>query len=811
MTIQYVDQDGTLVIPGGYAKWSVSPSNNGLATRGVVCLVGEAAMGNSYSEEESGLGGASFGPGQFKSVALQYGSGPLVDAFRVACNPSRDPAIRGAPTRIICVKTNTGTKATGTFTGAYAVARAKSAGAWGNLISCQVTAAVAEVVPSITSGFIYLDDTESISLAANGGTAVVLDVTGITPAAFVTDNAAALAAEDIALTGGVKSQPALGLVMVTAGVVAVGNVITISLTGGTWSSQPATGAILEIADTSPITGGSNQNSGQYIVTSSSTTGLVATKIIDLDGATLTPPVTIAPGATADVGLLDAYSQLVFTNAAADVPGLGRTLTLYRDGTSASAHLFQSATPVTASQFITSTTEAARNILVNRSVDSLSESFRVGGNIVMSIGRVGVSAIPVVVGAVDINFNSSEFVIVKTDLATLGDLAARINAQPNWYATVPAAFRSLPLSVLDQGTFDARQNGVVSTGPARVKKDAYDVAAKLATSRGIELVTAPTAGMPAVQATFFLAGGAKGATTDLAVAAALEAAGQTRCNFVVPLFARDATSDIADGLTDAASTYTIDGINSYVSEHVTAYSKFKKRRPRQGFCSKKTTFALAQTAAQTLANPRLLMGFQDVVALGANGTQWFQPWMGSVVAAGMQAAGFYQPVFNKAIAITGVTQAAGDFDCQDDDQVEVALSAGLSVIRERDGGGFAFVSDQTTYTVDGNFVYNSVQAQYISDLISQTVAQRMELAFVGRSFADVSASAALSYLKGIMADLKRLKLITSSDDAVEGYRNAVITISPPAMRVSAEVKIASGLYFCVVDFLMSETTQVASQG
>ena len=38
-----------------------------------------------------------------------------------------------------------------------------------------------------------------------------------------------------------------------------------------------------------------------------------------------------------------------------------------------------------------------------------------------------------------------------------------------------------------------------------------------------------------------------------------------------------------------------------------------------------------------------------------------------------------------------------------------------VIRARDNGGFSFVSDQTTYTADDSFVYNSLQAVYVADV------------------------------------------------------------------------------------------------
>lgn len=809
MPIQFVDTDGTLVIPQAAAKWQTAPSNAGIATRGVVLLLGEAETGASYSEETDNLSAATFGPGQFSSVQAKYASGNLVDAFRVVANASRDPAIRGAPTQIICVKTNTGTKSQVALTGGYGVFEAKNAGSLGNLISVQVSAAATEVPPSLSFGYLYNTGSETIRVAANGGTSVALTLTAATPALFVSGNAAALLAQNITLSGGVNYKPAAGLVLVTAAVAAADNVITITLSGGTWATTPTAGQILQIDNGSSITGAANANSGQYYINSATASGLVATKCIDLDGSTLTPPVVVAPGATADAAMCDSWTNVVFTNTAADVAGLGKSLTFYRSSGSAVSHFIRNVAVVSASIYTYSTTEAASNILVNRSSDSLSETFRVGGNVAVAIGHVGTSSAPVTVSQYTIDLNGTT--LTKASFATLGDVVAYINAQPNWYATVAAAYRSLPPSVLDYGVFDANQNDVTSTGPARIKKDAYDTVTAIAGSRGVEFATEPTAGIPAVQAVTFMSGGAKGGTTDAAVEAALVVAGLTRCNFVVPLFSRDATSDIADGLTDATSTYTIDGINAYVAAHVYQYSQFKKRRPRQALCSKQDTFSAVKTAAQTLANERIFFSFLDISTIGSNGTQWFQPWMGSALAAGMQAAAFYRPIFNKSIAAYGSRQLAGDFSTQDDDAVEEALLAGLGVIRAREGGGYGFVSDQNSYVTDDNFVLNSLQAVYAADVVAMTVAQRMERAFVGQSFADITAAAALSFLKGIMADLKRLKLICASDDAVDGYKDATIEIQPPAMLVYAEIKLATGLYFVPIKFLVTEVQQTASQG
>jgi hypothetical protein len=175
---------------------------------------------------------------------------------------------------------------------------------------------------------------------------------------------------------------------------------------------------------------------------------------------------------------------------------------------------------------------------------------------------------------------------------------------------------------------------------------------------------------------------------------------------------------------------------------------------------------------------------------------------------MQCAGFYKSITNKKVVISGLTHTAGDFNAKSDSQMENALIAGLMPLRKSRTGGFVWVSDQTTYGTDDNFVFNSMQAVYAADTIALTTGQRMEQAFTGQSVADISAQVALTYLDQIMADFLRLKLIAPSDDAKKGYKNAQIRISGNVMLVSVEIKLATSIDFIVIDFLVSPVQQSA---
>jgi len=125
-------------------------------------------------------------------------------------------------------------------------------------------------------------------------------------------------------------------------------------------------------------------------------------------------------------------------------------------------------------------------------------------------------------------------------------------------------------------------------------------------------------------------------------------------------------------------------------------------------------------------------------------------------------------------------------------------------------GSKWVSDQTSYGVDTNFVYNSIQAMYAIDLTSLDLAASFQTAFVGQSLADVDSSTALSFLASKMDSYKKQKLIAASDDAPLGYKNAKVEINGPIMSISVEIKPATAIYFIPISIEVSQVTNSAAQ-
>jgi hypothetical protein len=290
--------------------------------------------------------------------------------------------------------------------------------------------------------------------------------------------------------------------------------------------------------------------------------------------------------------------------------------------------------------------------------------------------------------------------------------------------------------------------------------------------------------------------------------AIQQVAGVQCNIIVPLFSQDATADITAGQTDPGSTYTIAATNALVKNHCITYSTPKLKRNRICILSMNATYANAKNAALGLANYRCSLAFQGSTEVNSLGVITnFQPWYTAVIAAGMQAGGFYKSITNKLANVISYTDPVG-FDSGSPGDVEDALSSGMLILTASTAGSL-WVSDQTTYGFDTNFVYNSIQAVYTSDILALDLAASFQAAFVGQSLADVDAATGLSYLAQKMEGYKKLKLIAASDDAPLGWKNGKITILAPEMDVSVEIKLATAIYFIPISINISQVQQSAA--
>ena len=160
---------------------------------------------------------------------------------------------------------------------------------------------------------------------------------------------------------------------------------------------------------------------------------------------------------------------------------------------------------------------------------------------------------------------------------------------------------------------------------------------LSTSTLVSYTSLSSAGLPDAQNVTFLSGGLLGGTTGTEFANSINGLASVQVNFIVPLISQNASDDIAIGQTDPSSTYQIASVTAILKQHVLAMSTPKIKRNRIGIASIQDTGELNNLLAQSVANFRIAMTFQDMIqpSISAGQNVQFQPWMSAALAASFQ--------------------------------------------------------------------------------------------------------------------------------------------------------------------------------
>lgn len=829
-------------IPGSYVNTTVKSIPVGIATTGVVAIIGEAEAGQHFSSEN--IKENFFSPDQGAAVASKYGAGPIVDAFRALSAPSADAQIPGSASRIYILKTNAGTKASTIVDVDYGVLKAKNWGVDGNNTKYRIIESQAEVTPSVTSlpiaalsnagatveifdidcadGATVLPGQYFTFQAGNNGTKYYgwyrVDGVGTDPAVsgrtgvliniLSTDTDAQVATKTAAAINALSDFSATSLadiVTVTAAaageaedavnVNVAGTTITVTQQGGLYDASALNGLSFSL----------RQNGGPAVTitlgANESDHDTVAELVAELNSL-------LPAGVTASAG---SVANTIVLSMAADPnnhrKGWGKTLELIDSTPGDLAALGLSP------GLYKSGAESEIEVSVANSTLGIEENIEVAGTVALEVGYQGTSATlsispsniltTTVTGGPGSNLS-----IDLSQYTTVSDLAAFISSKPGYSASATPAGGQMNPKDLDK----VSGIGICATGaslkPGRIKRSLKNFKNAMETSRLVDFEATDVDGLPSPMASYvFLSGGQKGATLGADIVDALAKLESVNVNFVVPLFSRDASLDIADGLTDSASTYTIDAIHAATKNHVLKMSQVKLKKNRIAILSYDGTYSQAETKAQSLASYRCLMTFQKSSQVDSKGNvKMFAPWHTACIAAGMQAGGFYKAIVNKLANVISYQDPVG-FDSGSPGDLEKALDAGLLILQQ-DVAGVRWVSDQSTYGFDTNFVYNSLQATYLADVAAVALADSLQRQFVGQSLADIDRGVVESFISAKMDEYRNLKIIAASDDAPLGYRNVDVKINGPIIQIKLEIKLASAVYFIPVDLEISQVQQGA---
>jgi hypothetical protein len=333
-----------------------------------------------------------------------------------------------------------------------------------------------------------------------------------------------------------------------------------------------------------------------------------------------------------------------------------------------------------------------------------------------------------------------------------------------------------------------------------------------------LAATPVAGLPVNLTSSFLSGGARGASTNSNFSTGLAKSLANDYSVALPCISRDASSDIADGATDAASSYTIAAVQAALSAHLSLRGSVKNRKEAQGHTGFRNSAKSACFAQSAVVGSELVQfHIQDVLVSDVNGNlTWKHPHVHAALCAGIRlGTEVGEPLTHKFLRVNAVGHVVnpitgletGDFNESLD--IDDAIDAGVT-FSEKAQGGNRIVVDNTTYGRDQSFVFNRGSVVEAAQFTAKTLRETAELVFVGKKVSNGAASSIKSVLRSKLQELNRNQIITSSDDAPEGFveETFVVTVNGNTAEVQVEVKPVQGLDFVFITFTLGDIKQSA---
>lgn len=421
---------------------------------------------------------------------------------------------------------------------------------------------------------------------------------------------------------------------------------------------------------------------------------------------------------------------------------------------------------------------------------------IGGNAVMSIQCTDAAATAATVTITATHISTSvtggSAAAINAELSRFGSvkqLCDFISAQSGYTASAASsAMGAKSVSTLD------RVSALSIKTSAQIKKDAAEVREFFAKSAIAKLEPAQHAGLPTTKAKTFLAGGAKGGTSGAAIQDCLDALMKRRVNFVVPLFSRDAADDIADGLTDSSSSYSIDAVHMGVSAHCAQGATVKGRKERQGFVGFKGSYSETAEKAAALSSARVQLCMQDVKVLSAStgAVETKQPHMLAALSASMKAsAPVGLPNTFKQPQIAGFEH--DEFDPET--QADKAIEDNICFVEKSPAGASRFKLDNSTYSQDKDaWVYNRPSVLYAADVAAYSIRLNTEQ-FIGSRNSDITEESIKNMLVGVMDQLKSAGIIVGdAKSGGRGYKDLSVRIKGSIAEIGVTLVLVEGLEF-----------------
>jgi len=316
---------------------------------------------------------------------------------------------------------------------------------------------------------------------------------------------------------------------------------------------------------------------------------------------------------------------------------------------------------------------------------------------------------------------------------------------------------------------------------------------------------------------YMAGAARGASSNTTWQNAFDALLKTRVNHVVPLISAD--------LTEYSSTATFASVAAQLASHV-GLARGVEKNERGGYIGMAGTRAQLLAQAATFGDIDVALTSQKLTVLNVVGTlTQMDEWVSAVAAAGMRAgmSEVGEPLTWKYVKTTALVQDAS-WDPADRTDANALIAGGVLFMENIEGKGVRWVRDLTTWTRDDNLAFSEGSVRDVVRYTAYGLRTFLEDRFTGVKLGSAVAASstqprptanAASIKESVAEYLELLRsenIIVDSNDAsgniINAYHNIRVTISGDIARVRVEIFPTVGLNFQMTDLFLQLPTQVA---
>jgi len=442
----------------------------------------------------------------------------------------------------------------------------------------------------------------------------------------------------------------------------------------------------------------------------------------------------------------------------------------------------------------------------------------GGNVILNLGYQGTTA--------TLTINTTNFTttvtggsgsslnLTVTDFTTINDLAAFVNAQTGYTATVEASANG-GLNPNTLGLVSAVGFASSGTGetPGKIKSDAFALFDYVFKNSSLVDIpnTGSRVGFPDPISQTFLANGTRGSSASSDFTSGLVAfEGIEDIDLLLPCVSQDASDDIAEdsSITDSSSAYDIESVHLATKNHCKLMSSTKNRRERACYLGFRGTLAESKTQSRSLNSEFASFLIQDVQVLGSDGNLTFrQPHVSAALAAGMQAGGdIGEPTTKKLINAAaikhvkkqGITPSTSEkFDPKT--KSDEAIEAGIFPLNDPSSGGVEIRVQNATYSKDSNFVFNRPSVFSAVNFVAKTMRLSLENKFVGTKNRTGTRDAVKAEVEALMADFLRSDIIVGDDTNGQlGFKALNVRPDGNAVLIDITITPVQGIDFVLTD-------------